>query len=245
MSLCDGRTVYERLKRSLPPPTPRDFVALEAKKHGSLFTLLVGIVLSQNTNDRNAIRAFNALVEKLGEVTPEKLLSAPREEILEAIKPAGMHRRRLETLLELARFFLEHPRLEEEICRMGVEDARKLLMSVKGIGPKTVDVALMHYCGFPLFPVDTHISRILERWGVKGGYEEKRRWGERFFPPEQRMEAHMLLIQLGRYYCKARNPRCGECPLRDCCPYAKARVVEGGETSSSDSNGGEGEGTAA
>ncbi len=240
MSLCDPRTVYERLKRSLAPPTPKDFVALEARKRGSLFALLVGVVLSQNTNDRNAIRAFKALLEKLGEITPEKILSVPPDVLLDAIRPTGMHKRRLETILALARFFLEKPWVEERICSMSVEDARKLLMSVKGVGPKTVDVALMHYCGFALFPVDTHISRILERWGVRGNYEAKRAWGERFFPPEYRREAHMLLIQLGRYYCKARNPSCSECPLRDCCPYAKGRVGTGGEASRPHSHRGEG-----
>ncbi len=180
-------------------------------------------MLSQNTSDRNALEAYRRLVELLGgRLEPRKLLEVPPERVAEAVKPAGMYRRRVETLRAIAEFLLRHRGLEERICRMPVEEARRLLMRIPGVGPKTADVTLLNYCGFPLFPIDTHISRILERWGVRGGYEEKRRWAESFFPPRVRGEVHLLLIELGRLYCRPGRPRCEQCPLRDCCPYAAA-----------------------
>ena len=239
MSLCSWQVVYEKLRSSLPSPSPERFVALYAKERGaSLFALIVGVVLSQNTNDRNAIEAFRRLAEALGGVvTPEAVLRTPRDRLEEAVKPAGMYRRRVDTILGIARFFVENPWVEESLCKMGIKDARKLLLGLRGVGPKTVDVVLMNYCSFPVFPVDTHISRILERWGVRGGYEEKRKWGETFFPPEVRREAHMLLIELGRRYCRPGRPRCDECPVRECCPYAgQVEMGRGGKAASTDSN---------
>ena len=237
---CSPEELVERLRRSLPRPSPERFVALyAAEREKSLFSILVGVILSQNTNDKNAIEAYKRLLEVVGgKLTPEAVLQLERSKLEEAVRPAGMYKRRVEAILAIARWLLENPGIEREICEMGPEEARRLLMKLPGVGPKTADVTLMNDCSFPLFPVDTHISRILERWGVKGGYEEKRRWGERFFPPELRHEAHMLLIELGRRYCRPGRPRCDECPLRDCCPAA--RTVEAGRASlSSDSDGGE------
>ena len=230
---CGPAELLERLRSSLPKPSPDRFVALYAvRSGGGLFPILVGVVLSQNTNDRNAIEAFKRLVKAVGgRLTPEAVLRLDRRVLEEAVKPAGLYRRRVETILSIARWLLEHPEVEREICKMEPEDARRLLMRLPGVGPKTADVTLMNYCGFPLFPVDTHISRILDRWGVRGGYEEKRKWGERFFPPSMRREAHMLLIELGRRYCRAGRPKCDECPLRDCCPAASG-VEERGRQSS-------------
>ncbi len=240
---CGPEELVERLRRSLPSPSPERFVALyAARQRRSLFSILVGVVLSQNTNDKNAIEAYRRLVEAVGgELTPEAVLRLGRERLEEAVKPAGMYRRRVDAILAIARWILEHTEVEREICRLRPEEARKLLMKLPGVGPKTADVTLMNYCGFPLFPVDTHISRILERWGVSGGYEEKRRWGESFFPPQLRREAHMLLIELGRRYCRPGRPRCDECPLRDCCPAARA-VEARGAGARPDSDGGEGRG---
>ena len=230
---CSPEELVERLRRSLPEPSPERFVALYAARlKKSLFSIMVGVVLSQNTNDKNAIEAYRRLLEVIGgNLTPEAVLRLDRKKLEEAVKPAGMYRRRVDAILAIAKWLSEHPEIEREICSMDPEEARRLLMKLPGVGPKTADVVLMNYCGFPLFPVDTHISRILERWGVKGGYEEKRRWGERFFPPELRREAHMLLIELGRRYCRPGRPRCDECPLRDCCPAAHA--MEAGASGSS------------
>ncbi len=238
MSLCDGRVVYERLRSALPRPRPERFVALYARGEGGLFPLLVAVVLSQNTSDRNAIEAYRRLREALGGVvTPEAVLRLSVDELVEAIKPAGMYKRRAEVIRRIAEWLVENRGVEERLCKLGVEEARKLLMSLPGVGPKTADVVLMHYCGFDLFPVDTHISRILERWGVRGGYEEKRRWGESFFPRGVRREAHMLLIELGRVYCRPGRPRCEECPLRDCCPYAQGVEARGGASSAGGDSG--------
>jgi len=102
---------------------------------------------------------------------------------------------------------------------------RRELTAVRGIGYKTVDVLLASF-GYPVLPVDTHVKRVARRLGLSGSssYMGVRRDLERVFRPEARFEAHLLLIKLGREVCKAREPRCRECPLNDTCAYYSARA---------------------
>ncbi len=224
-----GEQVY-RLLRKRYRVELGEFIAPRLRGR-NLYEYIVGVVLSQNTSDRNAIRAYTAL-RKLcgGEITPEKILGLPPERIMEAIRPAGMHAQRTRNIVALARALrgrLEE--LAEEIRGMGVEEARKLLMELPGIGPKTADVVLLMYFGKPTFPVDTHIARITRRLGFvdKKSYEAIRGWWMRELRPEHYLEAHLLLITHGRRICRARGPRCGDCPLRKICRYAS--LAEAGE----------------
>lgn len=191
------------------------FVAPLAR--GDLFELTVAVVLSQNTSDRNAIRAFRNLKERLGRITPEAVLSLAEGELAELIKPAGMYNTRARYIKAAARFFQRGELTPSRLIEMGVEKARALLLSVPGVGKKTADVILANV-GLPAFPVDTHIARIARRWGVGGRYEEVGRWFMERIPPERYLELHLKLIQFGREVCRARGPRCGICPIGQRCP---------------------------
>jgi endonuclease-3 len=218
---ASGREVFERLQRSLRVDW-RDYVALvafelDAKKHP--FAVLAGIILSQNTNDKNSIKAYMNLRERIG-VSPEAILSARDEELIEAIRVAGLARQKARALKEAARRILEAGG-ERILLEMPWDKLRSFLLSIPGVGKKTADVFLQLVRKAPVFAVDTHAARIAKRWGLvdeKAGYDEISRALLNFFGPEHSEEAHRLLIALGRTYCKARNPRCSECPLRDICP---------------------------
>jgi len=102
-------------------------------------------------------------------------------------------------------------------------------MALPGVGPKTADVVLAMAAGHPTFPVDTHIARIARRWNLvrRTDYESIRAALERWTPPEKRKAWHLAIIAHGRTLCKARNPRCGECPVRrDCDWYQRKRARE-------------------
>lgn len=204
-----------------------DFALLKALSEGcSDFEALVAAILSQNTSDASAVKAFERLRLILGgRVTPEAILSAEDRAIIDAIKVAGLSARKLNTLRALANLIKSRPSLLSEIQFMDVESARRLLMSVRGIGPKTADVFLLMVHQKPTFPIDTHVARILTRLCLVGnirGYEAIRRavvlslQGD----VEKLTHLHLLLIEHGRLTCKARRPRCHACVLRSFCATA-------------------------
>jgi endonuclease-3 len=190
------------------------------------FAILAGIILSQNTNDRNSIRAYMELRRRIG-VTPEAILSASEEEIAEAIRVAGLARQKARTLREAARRILEAGG-EHVLLESDWRELRSFLLSIPGVGKKTADVFLALVRRAPVFAVDTHAARIAKRWGLveqDAGYDEISKALLEFFKPYRSEEAHRLLIALGRTYCKARNPKCGECPLASYCPYPQHHVA--------------------
>ena len=217
-----GREVYQRLREALNPSWDEYVVLVSDRLDGNPYAVLAAIILSQNTSDRNSIRAYHQLRSRLGgRVTPEAVLSLSEEELAETIKAAGLHRQKARALREAARKILEAGG-EKVLEEMPPEELRGFLLSIPGVGKKTADVFLSFYRKAPVFAVDTHALRIARRWGLIGprdGYDKASKALLEFFGPELAEEAHRLIIALGRRYCTARSPRCSSCPLRDICPY--------------------------
>jgi endonuclease-3 len=129
--------------------------------------------------------------------------------------------RRVREGLEAAERMKEQAAQADVEVEKRLEEARQELLSLPGVGYKTADVLLVFAAERDVLPVDTHIFRISKRLGIappKAGYEEVRLRLEEFTPSGRRGEAHMLLIQHGRRYCRARDPLCGQCPVSDLCP---------------------------
>lgn len=185
------------------------------------FETLIVTIISQNTADKNTERAFESLSGKFP-ITPEALANADTKEIEECLKPAGLYRNKAKVIKEVSRIILERYNGSlNQILERPFEESRKTLMELPGVGPKTADVVLLFSGGKPTIPVDTHVERVSKRLGLapkNGGYEEVRKALQNIFKPEDYLDAHILLISLGRKYCRARNPRCGECILRILCP---------------------------
>jgi len=103
---------------------------------------------------------------------------------------------------------------------MPLEEARKKLMEMQGIGPKTADVVLLFSANKPTIPVDTHVNRVSKRLGLapaNGDYEDVRLSLQSLFNSEDYLYVHLLLIAHGRKYCKARRPLCQKCPVNAYC----------------------------
>jgi endonuclease-3 len=190
---------------------------------------LISTILSQNTNDRNRDRAFDALRARFPNW--EAVRDAPLEAVIEAIRPAGLAnqkaRRIQEVLREITRLrgALELDFLQD----LPLEEARSWLMQFKGVGPKTAAIVLLFSLGRPAFPVDTHIYRVSGRIGLRPAemtVEETHAWLESLLPPETWYAAHLNLIRLGREVCQARRPQCDRCPIREFCDYG--RQMDGG-----------------
>jgi endonuclease-3 len=188
------------------------------------FSTLIRTVLSQATNDKNRDKAFKNLSERF-KIDPKALAEADLKEIEKAIRIGGLYRNKARVIRELSRVILEKfDGKLDFIYSLPLKEARRLLMALPGIGPKTADVVLLFSAGKPVLPIDTHINRVAKRLGLvasNADYERVRLVLESFFSPEDYLAAHLLLIRLGRSYCRARNPLHGSCPVKMLCPSAK------------------------
>lgn len=185
------------------------------------FETLILTVLSQATADKNTARAFENLSGRFS-ITPEALAKASVEEIEKAIRVGGLYRNKSRVIKAISRVILEQFNSSLDfIHSLPFDEARKILLSIPGVGPKTADVVLLFSAGKPTIPIDTHVNRVSKRLGLappKASYEGVRRALEDLYPPEDYLPVHLLLISLGRKYCKARKPLCKLCPVNTLCP---------------------------
>ncbi|MDA1258507.1 MAG: hypothetical protein O3C10_11810, partial [Chloroflexi bacterium] len=143
-------------------------------------------------------------------------------EIAEAIKHGGLANQKAPRIRDILRIILErNGRLELEFLgSMSLEEARSWLLSLPGVGKKTVGVVLNFALGMPAMPVDTHIYRVARRLGLIGlktNVDDAHDIMEAQIDPDDVFRYHVLLITHGRQICKAQRPLCGECAMSDIC----------------------------
>jgi endonuclease-3 len=189
---------------------------------------LVSTILSQNTNDTNRDRAFQALRARFP--TWEQVRDARQQEVIDAIRPAGLANQKGPRIQNVLREITEkRGELSLEFLRdRPLEDARDWLMQFKGVGPKTAAIVLQFSLERPAFPVDTHIYRVTGRLGLRPAQmtvEQAHAHLAQILPPETYYAAHLNIIRLGREICQARRPDCPACPLQDLCDYYAANYA--------------------
>lgn len=181
--------------------------------------VMVGAVLTQNTNWSNVSRAIDNL-KRENLLTCKALLDLDRTSLAELIRPAGYYNikaDRLGNLLIMLRdrydadldFFLSQPR----------ETMRQRLLEVKGIGPETADSIVLYAAGLPIFVVDAYTHRIFSRHGMvpeETSYEEMQEIFTDALPEDAALfnEYHALIVKTGKEYCRKKNPRCNDCPIQ-------------------------------
>ncbi len=190
---------------------------------------LVSTILSQNTNDINRDRAFDSLRKRFP--TWEEVRDAPVEQVIEAIRVAGLANQKGPRIQEaLLSITAERGALDLDfLAGLPVSEAHDWLTNFKGVGPKTAAIVLLFSLGKPALPVDTHIYRVTGRLGVrpqKMNVEQAHIHLSKLFPPETYYVAHLNLIRLGREICQARRPKCPGCPVNDLCDYYSAHLEQ-------------------
>jgi endonuclease-3 len=183
---------------------------------------LVSTILSQNTNDINRDRGFNALRAKFP--TWESVRDANPQDVIDAIRPAGLANQKGPRIQQVLRQISdERGSLNLDfLAGLPIEEARAWLTKFNGVGPKTAAIVLCFSLNMPAFPVDTHIYRVSGRIGLrpeKMTVEQAHPHLESIFPPETYYAAHLNLIRLGREVCGARKPNCPKCPIIKLCDY--------------------------
>ncbi|MEM0453744.1 MAG: hypothetical protein QXO98_03720 [Sulfolobales archaeon] len=216
----DLKGVIDSLERYLSVKD-EEFIAYHlCKSKYNPFEVLVSIILSQNTRDDLALVAFNNLRNKLGVITPRSILSHTINEIEDTLRIAGLYRRKAQVLTSLARS-IENLGGVDVLKLLSPEELRKILLDIDGIGYKTVDVFMLMCRGRDVFPIDTHIRRVLSRLGIINRGEHYLKIQEKIhktLPPSYYLKAHLLLIGLGRKFCRARKPLCNKCFIATLCP---------------------------
>jgi len=187
------------------------------------FETLVSIILSQRTYWKNVRTATERFAERFNGI--EDVAKANVKEIEKVIKPAGLYKVRARRIKNIAEDLVEkYDGKLDEILNLPYNEAKKKLITIKGIGPKTADVFLMAIKGEQVLPIDVHIFRIMKRLGIadeRDSYENLKAILEAEIPPVQRMKAHLILIEFGRRICRSRNPKCEECPIKRYCKVGK------------------------
>jgi endonuclease III len=181
-------------------------------EHGSVFTLLVAVVLSAQATDAGVNKATAALFRVAD--TPAKMLKLGEERLQDYIKTIGLYRMKAKNLIALSRKLVEEHGGQ-------VPRERAALEALPGVGRKTANVVLNVGFGEETIAVDTHIFRVGNRTGLAVGktpYDVEVKLND-IVPASYRRHAHHWLILHGRYVCVARRPLCEKCIVADLCKW--------------------------
>ena len=188
---------------------------------GALSQLIITI-LSQNTTDVNSDRAYANLRKQFP--TWQAVRDAPARMVIRAIRSAGLANTKAPRIQAILRQLTrERGKLSLDFLRqVPTDEARKYLLQLKGVGPKTAAIVLLFTFGKPVFPVDTHVFRVTKRLGwipPRASREQAHEILAALAPPEIYYPLHLNLIAHGRKVCQARRPKCEICLLTDLCEY--------------------------
>lgn len=201
--------VLKRLKKLYPnPPIPLD--------HKDPFTLLIAVLLSAQCTDVRVNQVTPALFKLAS--TPKKMAKVPVESILEIIRPCGLSPRKSKAISELSKILLEKHGGK-------VPQDFDALEALPGVGHKTASVVMAQAFGVPAFPVDTHIHRLAQRWGLTNGKNVKQTEVDlkKLFPEKAWNKLHLQIIFYGREYCTARGCDGTKCQIcKSCYPNRKS-----------------------
>ena len=167
-------------------------------KHKNLFTLLISVALSAQTTDVNVNKVTKKIYPKYNK--PEHFLKLGRKKIEKLIKSTGFFKRKAKSVYLLSKQLVEK---HGGKVPNNFEDLERL----HGVGHKTASVVMSQGFGFPAFPVDTHIHRLAQRWGLTNGKNvvQTEKDLKRLFPKKYWNKLHLQIIYYGREYCKARE----------------------------------------
>lgn len=183
---------------------------------------LIATILSQNTSDTNSRRAYDAMRTEFP--TWEHVMNAPRGHLEQVLKPGGLARTKSARIQRILQSIAETGSLSlDPIKKMANEEAEAYLMGFDGVGYKTARCVLMFNLGRDVFPIDTHVHRVLTRVGVippKMTTDRAHTYVPQFIAKGRCCPLHINLIRHGRRICHPRSPNCGQCALQSKCAFS-------------------------
>lgn len=174
--------------------------------HKDAYTLLIAVLLSAQCTDARVNTITPILFAEAD--NPKDMVKLSVEQIKDIIKPCGLSPAKSKAIFGLSQILNEKydgrvPQTFEE------------LEELPGVGHKTASVVMSQAFGFPAFPVDTHIHRLAERWGLSSGknVEQTEKDLKKLIPQDKWNKAHLQIIFFGREYCPARGHDANKCPI--------------------------------
>lgn len=185
---------------SLYPETP---IPLD---HSDAYTLLIAVLLSAQCTDKR-VNLITPILFKSAN-TPQKMVKLSIDEIRDIIKPCGLSPMKSKAIFNLSHIILDKHKGK-------VPNTFEDLEALPGVGHKTASVVMSQAFGFPAFPVDTHIHRLMTRWKLTNGknVEQTEKDAKRLFPESIWNKLHLQIIFFGREYCPARGHVVANCPI--------------------------------
>ena len=214
--------IYEKLSSLYPNYSNRK---PKAKIYSKAYTSLIGVMLSAQSQDKKTAVACRQLFALAN--TPEDMLKLSQEEIIEAIKPAGLFNAKSKNILATSKMLLEK-------FDGRVPTTQKDLMTLPGVGRKSSDIVMRFVFSEPHIAVDTHVFRMLWRLGWADSLDEGKAsiTVNDTTPSKYKYGAHMWLITHAKLVCKSRSPLCNDCVISAACdgrdidvPKSKLRGV--------------------
>tara|TARA_Y100001937_G_scaffold125420_1_gene192215 strand:+ start:865 stop:1545 length:681 start_codon:yes stop_codon:yes gene_type:complete len=203
----DIEYIYEKLSSLYPNYSNRK---PKSKIYSKAYTSLIGVMLSAQSQDKRTAIACNQLFSLAD--TPEEMIKLSQEEIIEAIKPAGLFNAKSKNILATSKMLLE--KFNGRVPR-----TQKELMSLPGVGRKSSDIVMRFVFGEPHIAVDTHVFRMLWRLGWADSLDEGKAsvTVNTTTPSKYKYGAHMWLITHAKKVCRSRSPSCDPCAISAAC----------------------------
>lgn len=182
----------------------------KSKIYSKAYTSLIGVMLSAQSQDKRTAIACNQLFRLAN--TPQNMIKLSQEEIIEAIRPAGLHNAKSKNILATSKMLLEK-------FNGKVPQTQKELMTLPGVGRKSSDIVMRFVFGEPHIAVDTHVFRLLWRLGWADSLDEGKAsiTVNDTTPAKYKYGAHMWLITHAKKHCVSRNPDCDVCVITKVC----------------------------
>ena len=166
--------------------------------HSNAFTLLIAVLLSAQTTDKRVNIVTKELFKKAS--SPEKMLKLGEKKVYEYIKTCGLAPKKAKAIIGTSKILLEK-------YKGKVPKELKLLEELPGVGHKTASVVVSEFFHKPAFPVDTHIHRLAQRWGLTNGKSVKKTEEDlkKLFDEKDWRDLHLQIIFYGRAFCTAQG----------------------------------------
>ena len=200
--------ILDRIYKKVPIPL----------MHRNKFELVVAVLLSAQCTDERVNQVTPILFKKAN--TAKKMITIPKNTIYKIIRPCGLAPQKSKAIYELSRILVKK-------FKGRVPESFEELEKLPGVGHKTASVVMSQGFGIAAFPVDTHIHRLAQRWGLTNGKNvvQTEKDLKRLFPKESWSKIHLQIIYYGREFCTAKNCYGLTCKIcTTCYPYRKSPI---------------------
>ena len=188
-------------------------------RHKNKFELVVAVLLSAQCTDERVNKVTPILFKKAN--TAKKMIKIPKNTIYKIIRPCGLAPQKSKAIYELSRILVKK-------FSGKVPESFEELEKLPGVGHKTASVVMSQGFGHPAFPVDTHIHRLAQRWGLTNGKNvvQTEKDLKHLFPKKSWNKLHLQIIFYGRQFCQARSCYGLECEIcKICNPSRKKKII--------------------